>query len=57
MKLEMFKAYDKIEREFVHGVMASMGFPDHFSDLVLKCISKISHQILNNWQPSKSFSP
>lgn len=57
LKLDMSKAYDRIEWCFVHQVLASMGFPDHMTHLITRCISTVTYQILINGQPSSSFSP
>ncbi|XP_045789329.1 uncharacterized protein LOC123884299 [Trifolium pratense] len=57
LKLDMSKAYDRIEWNFVKATLKSMGFPSNVVDLILNCISTVSYQILINGQPSKSFNP
>jgi len=56
LKLDMSKAYDKIEWPFVHQVLTSMGYPTKMVELIMRCISSVSYQILINGQPSKSFT-
>ncbi|PNX92710.1 ribonuclease H [Trifolium pratense] len=57
LKLDMSKAYDRIEWPFVQHVLASMGYPVRVVELIMRCISSVSYQILINGQPSPSFQP
>jgi hypothetical protein len=57
LKLDMSKAYDRIEWPFVGQVLTSMGYPALMVDLIMRCISTVSYQILINGQPSTSFRP
>jgi hypothetical protein len=57
LKLDMSKAYDRVEWPFVYQTLISMGYPIKMADLILRCISSVTYQILINGQPSKSFSP
>lgn len=56
LKLGISKAYDRMEWEFVQGVLTAMGFPDQFVRLIIRCISSVSYQILLNGRPSRSFT-
>ncbi|XP_057426510.1 uncharacterized protein LOC130719933 [Lotus japonicus] len=57
LKLDMSKAYDRIEWEFLREVLNSMNFPSHFVSLVLKCVSSVKYAILLNGEPRDWFSP
>lgn len=48
LKLEMYKAYDEIEWEFVEKMLLSMGFPKKIISLIVECISIVSYDILTN---------
>ncbi|XP_024626573.1 uncharacterized protein [Medicago truncatula] len=57
LKLDMSKAYDRVEWPFVKQALTSMGYPSHMVELIMRCISTVSYQILINGQPSSSFKP
>lgn len=57
LKLDMSKAYDRLEWIFVEKTLTAMGYPRKMVELIMRCISSISYQILINGQPSTSFSP
>jgi hypothetical protein len=57
LKLDMAKAYDRIEWSFFQAMLISMGFPSAFVNTIMRCISSVSYQVLINGQPSKIFSP
>lgn len=57
LKLDMSKAYDRLEWDFVIGVLNAMGFLKHLVGLIKRCITTVSYKILINGQPSTVFSP
>ncbi|XP_058724620.1 uncharacterized protein LOC131596076 [Vicia villosa] len=57
LKLDMSKAYDRLEWDFVTEVLSSMGFPASMVTLIRNCISTVSYKVLINGQPSVTFSP
>lgn len=57
LKFDMAKTYDRLEWPFAQGVLTSMGFQSKMVDLIMRCISTVSYQILINGNPSKSLFP
>ena len=48
IKLDMCKAYDKVEWGFIEQVMERIGFHERWISLVMHCITTVSYSILIN---------
>ncbi|GMI85140.1 hypothetical protein HRI_002183300 [Hibiscus trionum] len=57
LKLDMSKAYDRVEWPFVRKMMSSLGFSNQWLDLIFRCVSSVSYRIVFNGVPGASFSP
>lgn len=57
IKLDMAKAYDRIEWSFLHKTLLTMGFPPNLVDTIMRCVTTVSFSILINGQPINSFNP
>ncbi|KAM2748866.1 hypothetical protein EV2_027836 [Malus domestica] len=57
VKLDMHKAYDKVEWDFLLVVMEKMGFDSTWRTLILGCISTVNFAILLNGHPGQKFVP
>lgn len=52
MKLDMSKAYDRVEWNFVIDMMKRLGFDDRVCDLIFKCIFSVTYSLLYNGFPA-----
>ena len=48
LKLDMSKAYDKVEWKFLEKVMLHLGFSGSFVSIIMSCIKSISYAVLFN---------
>lgn len=57
LKLDMAKAYDRVEWSFVEAMLTGIGFRDTMTKTIMSCISTVSYQIVVNGQPTSAFKP
>ena len=57
LKLDMSKAYNRVEWKFLELMMKRMGFADRWVALMMECISSVSYSILINGEPSAPIHP
>ncbi|KAF5471964.1 hypothetical protein F2P56_008721 [Juglans regia] len=57
MKLDISKAYDRVEWSFLRAALCKIGFDFAWVELVMRCVESVSYSILVNGVPQSEFRP
>jgi hypothetical protein len=57
IKLDMSKAYDRVEWTFLEDIMIWLGFVVQWVQLIMRCVSSVSYVVLLNRNPLEVFTP
>ncbi|XP_021716616.1 uncharacterized protein LOC110684467 [Chenopodium quinoa] len=57
LKLDMNKAYDRVNWQFLRQALQKFGFPPYWIHIIQQCVSTVSYQLLVNGNPTKVFRP
>ncbi|KAA3453378.1 reverse transcriptase [Gossypium australe] len=57
LKLDMSKAYDQVEWDFLAGMMKHLGFHEEWIILIMRCVCPVSYSVSINGCNSDWFSP
>ena len=55
MKIDMSKAYDRVEWVFLEKILIKIGFPLTWVALIMECVTTVSYSILVNGEPKVIF--
>lgn len=57
MKLDMSKAYDRVDWDFLERVLIKLGLCRDWINMVMGCVQTVSYVVLVNGVPTNSFYP
>ena len=57
VKLDMSKAYDRVEWIFLEKVMRKLGFNERWINLMMVCAKTVSYSVLVNGEPKGLIRP
>jgi hypothetical protein len=57
IKLDMAKAYDRVDWNYLRGIMLRLGFADAFVNSVMRCVTSVSFSVRVNGNLSEPFRP
>ena len=56
MKIDMHRAYDKVNRNFLKIVLLSMNFSNTWVNWIMECVTSIQYSLLVNGSPTQLFN-
>jgi hypothetical protein len=57
LKLDMMKAYDRVEWEYLEAIMVKLGFAQHWVNVVMGMVRTVSFFVLFNGEKLDGFKP
>ena len=57
IKLDLQKAYDRVNWNFLKAVLLHFGFNEVFTRWIMACVSSVTFEVMVNGGKSKSFKP
>jgi hypothetical protein len=53
IKLDMSKTYDRVEWQFLEGIMKKLGFAKAWISLIMNCVRSVTYSVLTNGRPAR----
>nr|XP_028962160.1 uncharacterized protein LOC103417751 [Malus domestica] len=57
IKIDMHKAYDRVEWDFLEAVLLKLGFCRGWTNLIMNCVTTVEFAVLLNGKPGQRFTP
>jgi hypothetical protein len=57
IKVDMAKAYDRVEWKYLQGIMLKLGFHEAFVSLIMRCVTTVSFSVKVSGVPTQVFRP
>lgn len=57
VNLDMKKVYDRVEWEYLHRIMITLGFSRGWVNMIMRLVSSVSFSVLFNSDRQESFKP